>query len=132
MKFTSVLNVSGPRVDRASYSYQLWKHLPVNPRWQDSVQVSSSSSSRFHLVLLWGRCCRHNSHPASSVTDFHFCCFVGSQMSRLTHSVNLSFGLHLFILAAATISRVFLPTYFCSRFFMHPHYLGIAFPHLSL
>ena len=34
--------------------------------------MTSSSSSCSHL--LWGRCGRHNSPPASSVMDFFFCC----------------------------------------------------------
>ena len=59
---------------------------------------------------LWGRCGRHNSPPASSDIDFIFCRSDGSQVSRLTQSIHLCFGLPRFLLPGGTISRVFLPS----------------------
>ena len=56
---------------------------------------------------LWGRCGRHNSHPAISVVDFIFYC---PDSCRLTQGIHLSFGLHL-LLPGCSISRVFIPTY---------------------
>ena len=53
-------------------------------------------------------------------------------MSRLTQSINLCFGLPLFLLPGGTISRVFLPTYSWSRLFVWPNHISLAFLHLSV
>ena len=53
-------------------------------------------------------------------------------MSRLTQSIHLCFGLPLFLPPGGTISRVFLPTYSCSRLFSWPNYLSLAFLQLSV
>ena len=82
---------------------------------------------------LWGRCGRHNSPPASSVSvmDFVFC-RSGALISRLTQSIHLFFGLPRFLLPGGTISRIFLQTYSWCRLLTCPNHLNLAFLHLSV
>ena len=98
--------------------------------WNGFSTSDSSSSSCSHLAVGSLRQTQFSSSQfchGLRLSSFRWLC-----MSRLTQSINLCFGLPLFLLPGGTISRVFLPTYSWSRLFTWPNYISLAFLHLSV